>query len=57
MGITKAVITPYSVVIKEEVYPHANKTLVRIIGSKKYPIVPIILVVVVGIEILKTLRK
>ena len=35
IGITKAVIIPYSVVIKLLVYPTFNKTNVNIIGSKK----------------------
>ena len=34
IGITKAVITPYSKVIKVVVYPTLSKTKVNIIGSK-----------------------
>ena len=50
-GITYPDIIPYSVVIYLLLYPTDNKIVVKIIGSKKYPILPISFPVVFGIPI------
>ena len=53
-GIIYPLIIPYSFTIYLFVYPHFVKAYVRIIGSKKKPIEPMIRLAVVGMPIEKT---
>lgn len=52
-GMIKPFIIPYSFMTYEFVYPFFNRHVVNIIGSRKKPMVPIILLNVVGMAIPK----